>query len=237
MPIHSLSPAPVCNRLLESLPVAARRSLLACAERVELTLATVLCKPGATVSHVFFPLDSFVTVIAGAKGDAELEVGLVGSEGMLGATLTLGVSAAPLQWLVQGTGQAWRIEAAPFLRELAGSPALRRQLNLYLYVALVQLAQTSTCKRFHVVEARLARWLLMTRDRAHADRFFITHAVLAHIMGVRRAGVTRAASSLQHRKLIHYNRGDLHILDNRGLEAASCACYATDNASYARVMG
>jgi CRP-like cAMP-binding protein len=232
-----VKPASASNHLLAALPVAARRRLLARAEQVELTLATVLCKPGALISHVFFPLDSFVVLIAGAGGDMELEVGLIGNEGMLGATLMLGVKAAPLQWRVQGAGQAWRIEAALFLRELAGSPTLRRLLNQYLYVAVVQLAQTSTCKRFHVVEARLARWLLMTRDRAHTASFFITHEVLAHIMGVRRAGITRAASSLQHRKLIHYSRGNLNILDERGLEAASCTCYATDNAAYARVMG
>jgi CRP-like cAMP-binding protein len=234
--IHPSTAAPPGNRLLAALPVAARRRLLASAERVELTLATVLCGQGMALSHVFFPLDSFVALIASAKGNVELEVGMVGNEGMLGATLMLGVKAAPLQWLVRGAGQAWRIEAASFLRMLAALPALRRLLNKYLYVAVVQLAQTSICKRFHVVEARLARWLLMTRDRAHADRFVITHEILAHIMGVRRAGVTRAANSLQQRKLIKYHRGKLQILDGHALETAACNCYATDKSTYARVM-
>jgi CRP-like cAMP-binding protein len=225
------------NRLLAALPAAARRRLLARGEQVDLASAAVLCESGMAISHVYFPIDGYVTLVAGMdSGGTGIEVGLVGNEGMLGATLLLGVPVAPLRWLVQGAGRAWRIEAKTFLRELAVNSALRGALDRYLYVAMVQLAQTAACKRFHVVEARLARWLLMTRDRARTDRFHITHEILACIMGVRRAGITRAASSLQRRKLIHYSRGDLHVMDARGLAAASCGCYAADNATYVRVM-
>ena len=227
---------PVTNRLLAALPKAVRRTLVAHSEQVELSSAVVLCEPGAAITHVFFPLDSAVTLMAGTKSRADLEAGLVGNEGMLGATLTLGILVSPQRWLVQGPGRALRIEVGRFLHELAVSPALRRTLHRYLYVTLVQLAQTAVCKRFHVVESRLARWLLMTRDRLHTDELHFTHENLAYVLGVRRAGITRAASALRKRKLIRYRRGNLQIVDGRGLKAASCECYAQDHDTYSSVM-
>jgi CRP-like cAMP-binding protein len=225
------------NQLLAALPQPLRTQLIGRFEPVELRLAEVLCTTGERMPYVYFPIQSFVSLIAPLNGLVGLEVGLVGDEGMVGSSLVLGIEAAPVDALVQGAGTAWRMESAALQKELSRSPLLRRLLNRYLYVTLTQLAQTAACTRFHLVEARLARWLLMTRDRAHADRFYITHSFLSHMLGVRRAGITRAAVALRKRNLIHYSRGVLTVVDGLGLEQAACSCYTTLKSDYTRVLG
>jgi CRP-like cAMP-binding protein len=224
------------NRLLASLPVEDRQRLIGVNSPVQLDFEATLHEAGQPITDVYFPIDGFISLITPADGRAQLEVGLVGIEGMLGVSLILGVNTSPLRALVQGAGTAWRVEAAHFQSELERSPALRPLLNRYLYVLLTQLTQSAICTRFHLVEARLARWLLMTRDRAGSSHFHITHEFLAYMLGVRRVGVTGAASALQRRKIISYTRGNITILNGRALKSAACKCYAADLKTYARVM-
>ncbi len=225
------------NLLLAGLPCKDRLQLIAGGEEVELGLSDVLFEPGERISHVHFPTTSLISLLTPADGSMRLEVGLVGDEGMVGTPLALGVTISPLQALVQGAGSALRVDAATFRLELERSPALQLLLDHYLFVRMTQLAQAAGCTRFHLVEARLARWLLMTQDRAHSNAFHITHEFLAQVLGVRRVGVTKAATSLQNRRLIRYSRGDIVILDRPGLKAASCPCYRMDRETYQRVLG
>jgi len=221
------------NYLIELLPRKGRASLLALCEPCELTLGSVLCEPGQPTRHVWFPIDGFISLVAPIDGKPALEVGMVGREGMLGAHLALGVTTVPLHAVVQGSGPAWRVGAAAFRAEMARGAALQRVINRYLYVLMAQLTGAAACLRFHEIGPRLARWLLMSQDRAHAERFHVTHEFLAYMLGVRRVGVTGAAVALQRSGLIEYHRGEMSILDRTGLEAAACDCYATDRRAYA----
>jgi CRP-like cAMP-binding protein len=225
------------NRLLAALPQRSRQQFLSSCDQVQLKFAQVLCRLDEKIRHVYFPTESFISLVTTLDDGARLEVGIVGDEGMLGTSIILGVNNSPQHALVQGAGTALRMSAPVFMRHYQQSPELRRQLNLYLYVLMRQLAQTAACSTYHVVEARLARWLLMSRDRAHSDRFNLTHEFLAYMLGVRRVGVTRAASSLQEQGLIDYRRGAIVVLDDAGLQRASCACYRDGNEMYAHTFG
>ena len=225
------------NRLLAGLPASDRVRLLARCDRVRLGAADVLYEAGARMRHVYFPTGAYISLVTPLDLCSGLEVALVGSEGMLGLSVVFGQPASTLNHVVRGAGEAMRMTSVAFCEELAGCASLRPRLDRYAYVRLHQLAQTTACTRFHQVEARLARWLLTTGDRAHADHFEATHESLAHRLGVRRVGVTQAASSLQEHALIHYTRGRVRILDREGLLARSCGCYLAANALYERVLG
>jgi len=225
------------NQLIARLPKTAGARLAAIGQLVELPLSHVMGASGSPTRHVHFPLDGFVSLLAQVDDQHAIEVGMVGREGMLGVQLLLGVAREPLKSLVQGQGRALRIDAAAFRRELAASAALRTTLDRYVYVLLAQHARSAACLRFHAIEERLARWLLMSQDRAASDVFRLTQEFLAYMLGVRRVGVTVAAGQLQRRNLIAYERGEMQIVDRAGLEQAACSCYASDRAVYADTLG
>ena len=226
---RSLNPKPrgdaPANSVLAALPRKAYLALVAGLAPVNLAFGDVLYEPGQKIRDVYFPSRSVVSLLTVVDDRAALEVGLVGREGMVGIPLALGIDVSSVRALVQGAGSALQMKAAPFRKAFDASPPLQRALHRYTHALMAQITQTAACNRFHVVDARLARWLLMTRDRLCSEEFHLTHEFLAHMLGVRRVGVTEAASALQQRKLIDYSRGNIRILDDAGLEAASCGCY------------
>jgi len=224
------------NKLLATLPAKERDRFLADCTLENLAFGTVLCEQGERMRHVYFPTGCFISMLTTVDRRSTLEVGMIGDEGMCGYALNLGGNVSSLRALVQGAGTAWRMNTATFSRHLESMPGLRRILGRYVHVILGQLSHAAACLRFHVVEKRLARWLLMTQDRAHADSFGVTQEFLAFMLGVRRVGVTEAAGLLQSRKLIRYKRGNVTILNRKRLEAAACACYRADLDAYKNGM-
>jgi CRP-like cAMP-binding protein len=222
------------NRILEALPHADRLRLMEACEPCELLQSQVLHEHGDPLDDVYFPVDGSIALVSQMDGHPGVEVGLVGREGLVGAHLALGVAAAPMRAVVQGAGASLRLASASFNRELARKGSLHRSVDAYVYVLIEQMAAAVACRRFHLIAPRLARWLLMSQDRAHADHFHITHEFLAYMLGVRRVGITVAAGELQRAGLISYHRGEVAVLDRAGLQAAACSCYATDLKSYER---
>lgn len=237
MPVKAIAAARSSNRLIDCLPDSLGNRLRALGEVVELEFDAVLCESGQTYREVYFPSSGFISLVAGVRGHPAMDMGLIGSEGMLGVTLVLDLAIAPLRAVVHGRGSAWRIPANRFSRLVRDNRALRRVLQGYLHASLAQLAHGTACARFHEVEPRLARWLLLTHDRAHRGSFHLTHQYLADMLGVQRSAVTIAAGTLQGRQLIQYSRGEISVLDREGLKAAACECYATAVADYERQFG
>ena len=226
----------VVNHLIDALPRKERNKMLMLCKPVDIEFGTILYEPEQPIKYAYFPLTAFISLVVTVGDHPPLEMGLIGNEGMLGVTLALGINISPLRAVVQGSGTAMRMSASHIRRNMRDSPSLLHTFNRYLYVLMAQLAQTIACTRFHEVDARLARWLLLTHDRAHADNFHLTHQFLADMLGVQRSAVTIAAGALQKRKLIRYVRGDIKILNRRGLEDASCKCYDAVIEDYAQAF-
>jgi CRP-like cAMP-binding protein len=227
---------PIPNRLLAALPRKDYRKLLSVLEPVKLTFGQTLYESQSQIREVYFPNDCFVSMLTTVDADRAAEVGLIGSEGMIGVPMALGVAVSPFRAVVQGEGTAMRMATADFRRNFATSAALKREVFLFTHLLMIQIAQTAACNRFHVVTQRMARWLLMTHDRVNSNEFRITQEFLALMLGVRRVGVSVAMCVLRDRKLIHYRRGTITILDQAALVAAACSCYKTVKDTYSRAQ-
>jgi CRP-like cAMP-binding protein len=226
----------VTNRVLARIPPEQYKRLEVELEPITLIFGQVLYEPGKAIRHVYFPVNSLISLLTAVDKRRTLEVGMVGNEGMAGMPFILGMGVSGVRAIVQGAGNALRMASAPFRIEFGRNQALQQALYRYTYALMAQISQTAACNRFHETEARLARWLLMTRDRVGSDEFPLTHEFLAHMLGLRREGVTEAASALKRRKLIEYNRGKIQILDVRGLKASSCSCYQIVKTVYERAQ-
>ena len=224
------------NRLIESLPKGIAKRFLALCEPFELVLSTELSVRGTQLSHAYFPRSGFISLVIDIDSHPPLEVGMVGRESMLGSELVLGMAKTPWRALVQGAGHCWRIEADALRQAMVDMPALERVLQRSLMIRLHQQSLASACERFHPIGPRLARWLLMSQDRAEADHFHVTQEFISLMLGVRRVGVTKAASDFQKDGIIQYTRGELRVLDRTGLEREACSCYEADKLLHNELM-
>ena len=211
------------NRLMAALP-GNSRARDQC-ELVRLSSGDILAEPGGRIRTVHFPAGGLISLIAVVEDDNSLEVALIGAEGVVGVPLMLGAITSSKRALVQLSGAAWRMGAGDFRRAVLDHAPLRRGIDRYLRTLIAELGRNAACIRFHLLEARLARRLLIAQDRSPNEDIYLTHGVLAKILGVRRSGVTMAAVKLQRRRLILYSRGGITILDRKGLEQAACSCY------------
>ena len=221
-----LTPTPEpTNAILDRLPPAERKRVLAACERIDVVLDEKIYVEGGRISDVYFPLDSMFSELTPSSEPA-VEAFLVGREGMVGHMLALGATHAPMDCSIQGSGRALRMRAKAFLAEIARGGVLLRAAHACCYYELQQTARNVHCIRHHELAARLARWLAMAMDRHQSRRFDVTHKFLAAMLGSRRAGVTVAAKALQLRGLIRYKRGEMEVLDPVRLREAACSCYA-----------
>ena len=214
------------NRLLRGLPADELERFGSASETVELKFGSSIYKLGDRIDHVYFPHSGIISLLAAVEESSTLEVGIVGNEGMAGLALFLGVRRSRVKAIVQGSGTATRMKAAAFEQACNNGGALSGALRRFTHSMITQISQSAVCFRFHVIEMRLARWLLMTSDRTESNEFPMTQEFLSHMLGVRREAVNRAALSLQRRSLIAHSRSNILIIDRLGLEAASCPCYA-----------
>jgi len=226
------------NRLLAVLPGETYDKLTPHLEEVWLERGKILHHPGETIENLYFPLDCLISITVTMRDGSTAEAGMVGNREVCGINAIMGGrETTQTEYIVQIAGSAIKVPARPLLKEFDRTKKLRDVLLSSTQALIAQISQTTTCNSLHVLEQRLARWLLEAQDRIDSDDLKLTQEFISHMLGVRRAGVTQAAQKLQDRDLIEYNRGHVKILDQKGLEATSCECFVTLREEYDRLLG
>lgn len=226
---------PIKNQLLSALVNTEYQHLVPHLERVDLSLGDVVYTMGRNIEHVYFPEDSAVSLLATLENGATTEIGLVGREGMVGLTVFLGGAVTPERAIVQLAGTALRLNASILRKELRVGNSLQLLLLRYTRAFIALMSQSVACSQHHSLSQRFARWLLTMHDYSHSDTLDLTHEMIAGMIGTRRAGVTVAALALREQGLISAVRGEITILDRKGLEAAACECYSIIRKEFARL--
>lgn len=226
-------PPPILNQLLAALPGKDYKRLLPHLESVLLPFMEVLYESGDAIEHVYFPNEGLISLIVVMDDGTVREIGLIGKEGILGIAVVLGMNKTPQRALIQMQGSAMRMRADALRDELTKGGAIQNLLQRYAHALFNQVSQSAACVSAHAVDKRLARWLLMTHDHAVGNEFEMKHKLMAMMLGVTRSVVTRAAGHLQNEKMISYTRGQVTILDRRGLEVTACECYRVVKEEYA----
>ena len=228
-------PGPKANQLLAALPAEEWRRWEPLLEAVEMPLGQVLYEPGDTLSHVYFPTTAIVSLLYVMENGASAEIGVVGYEGIVGISIFMGGDSTPSRAVVQSAGLGYRIPAPTIRKDFSRAPVLHLLLR-YTQALITQMAQTAVCNRHHTLHQQLCRWLLLSLDRLGGDELVMTQELIANMLGVRREGVTEGALKLQTAGYIRYSRGRIKVLDRKGLEAATCECYAVVKKEYDRLL-
>jgi CRP-like cAMP-binding protein len=225
------------NHLIKLLPKRAQEQFLSKAMLTELNLSQVMCTADRRIEFIYFPVDGFISITQCIDEHPPIEVGMVGREGVLGAESALGLENNPFGALVQGSGSAWKIKTKDFLSEIKNSPELNGLIKKYLAVRVHQLGLSAACEHFHEISPRLAKWLLMSQDRAQSPTFLMTHEFISLMLGVRRVGITTTAADFRRRGLIEYHRGEMRVLNRNALKAEACSCYQKNREIYSTIIG
>lgn len=232
-----MKPLPEQNQILKALPPDERERLYPQLKQVAMPFGSVLYESGSVLSHIYFPVDSVVSLMYVLKNGTSAEIAVVGNEGAVGVSLFMGGETTPSRAVVQGAGTAYRLAGSRLNQEISLHGQILTALLRYTQSLITQMAQTAVCNRHHAIDQQLCRWLLLTLDRIDSNEIRVTQELIASMIGVRREGVTEAAGKLQQLGVIRYSRGKITVLDRPRLEALSCECYAVVKAETDRLLG